>query len=243
MMRQRDLPANGFIKSSGFSKVVAAINALHLEDEVGAIIGFGGEFENEVLHLKKQIFEGEKKVKDLEESLQEMKTKILHLQSFIDESKGNSQLDSSIEDTKNSPLGSTNKKRKVHSICRKVFGDLQDVSERYRETVGCVLGNHFVFGSDEDKDDVRDIVSETLEIVLEANASKKALLDVTHPETYERIMDSMRVPDWVLLYFKLQTQLPDSAWQTLLNLTHLGRGGVCRSILDNNKLYFSKLLF
>jgi len=36
----------------------------------------------------------------------------------------------------------------------------------------------------------------------------------------------LRVPDWVLLYFKLQVRLPDAAWQTLLNLTQLGRSGV-----------------
>ena len=36
----------------------------------------------------------------------------------------------------------------------------------------------------------------------------------------------MTVPDWVLLYFKLKTRLPDNAWRTLLNLTQLGKSGV-----------------
>ncbi|KAL9973285.1 hypothetical protein ACROYT_G019716 [Oculina patagonica] len=33
----------------------------------------------------------------------------------------------------------------------------------------------------------------------------------------------MRVPDWVLLYFKLHAKLPDQEWQTLLNLSRLGK--------------------
>ena len=61
-------------------------------------------------------------------------------------------------------------------------------------------------------------------------ADKKPLADLLHPKTYAKILESMRVPDWVLLYFKIQAKLPDNAWQTLLNLTQLGRGKVCMLI-------------
>lgn len=40
-----------------------------------------------------------------------------------------------------------------------------------------------------------------------------------------QFIQSLRVPDWTLLYFKLQSRIPDQAWQTLLSLTKLGRTG------------------
>ena len=61
---------------------------------------------------------------------------------------------------------------------------------------------------------------------MDATGSKQALAELLVPETYQGFLESIRVPDWVLLYFKLQAKLPDAAWQTLLNLTQLGRSGV-----------------
>ena len=61
---------------------------------------------------------------------------------------------------------------------------------------------------------------------MDVNGSKQALAELLVPETYQQFLESIRVPDWVLLYFKLLAKLPDAAWQTLLNLTQLGRSGV-----------------
>ena len=43
-------------------------------------------------------------------------------------------------------------------------------------------------------------------------------------------LQSLRVPDWTLLYFKLQSRIPDQAWQTLLSITKLGRTGVSQNV-------------
>ena len=51
---------------------------------------------------------------------------------------------------------------------------------------------------------------------------KKAVKVILSDETYQTFMQSMAVPDWVLLYFKISARLPDGAWQMLLNLTKLG---------------------
>ena len=79
---------------------------------------------------------------------------------------------------------------------------------------------------------MKDIISDVVDMIMEAKGSKKALSELLSSKTYSRIMKSMRVPDWVLLYFKLQTRLPDSAWQTLLNLTQLEKSKVMYNILD-----------
>ena len=70
---------------------------------------------------------------------------------------------------------------------------------------------------------------------MEAKGAKKGLAEIFSSQTYEQIFASLRVPDWVLLYFKLKTRLPDDAWQTLLNLTQLGKSGVSK----NSLLHFS----
>jgi len=110
--------------------------------------------------------------------------------------------------------------------CREVNAALEDVSAKYHESIASVLGNTFLCGTSEERGKVRDTISEVMDLVMESNGTKKALSQLLSPETQARIFESMRVPDWVLLYFKLQTRLPDSAWQTLLNLTRLGKSGV-----------------
>ena len=66
-----------------------------------------------------------------------------------------------------------------------------------------------------------------VDIVIEATCKgKKGFTELLSSETHARVFHSMRVPYWVLLYFKLQAKLPDRAWQTLLNLSQLGKSGV-----------------
>ena len=51
-------------------------------------------------------------------------------------------------------------------------------------------------------------------LVMDARGTKKGLTELLLPMTYQRLLKGMRVPDWVMLYFKLQKLLPDGAWQT-----------------------------
>ena len=125
-----------------------------------------------------------------------------------------------------SPLGPTLKKRKVASECRKVSTEVDGVLAKYHETLSCILGNSFLYGTDEEKGEVSEMISEVVNLVMDARGAQKGVTQLLLPPTYQRLLESMRVPDWVLLYFKLQARLPDAAWQTLLNLTQLGRSGV-----------------
>ena len=44
-------------------------------------------------------------------------------------------------------------------------------------------------------------------------------------------LQSLRVPGWTLLYFKLQSRIPrDQAWQTLVSLSKLGWTGVSQNV-------------
>jgi hypothetical protein len=59
---------------------------------------------------------------------------------------------------------------------------------------------------------VRDTISNVVDIVMDANSSNKGLSNHLYPESYQAILNTVRVPDWVLLYFKLQTNPLDSDW-------------------------------
>ena len=108
---------------------------------------------------------------------------------------------------------------------------LNDVCQKYEESILCVLGNYFVFRGNDEKEEVRDIISDVVDIVMEAKGAKKGLADIFTSQTYEQIFASLRVHDWVLLYFKLKSRLPDNAWHTLHNLTQLGKSGVSKNYI------------
>jgi len=89
-------------------------------------------------------------------------------------------------------LGSTTKKRQILNKC-------SDVCKKYQESIACVLGNSFVFGCDDEKEEVWNIISEVMDLVMELKGAKKGLSELLSPETHTCLFKSMRVPDWVLL--------------------------------------------
>jgi len=111
-----------------------------------------------------------------------------------------SSLDSLIEDIQNSlNFGSTTKKRKVQKKCKEAMTSHHDVSEKYGESISCVLANSFVFGNDAERSEIKDIFSNVVEMIMEAKGSKKGLSELLSSETYGCITKSTRVPDWVRL--------------------------------------------
>ena len=135
---------------------------------------------------------------------------------------------SSIDDKKNKPdLGTINKKRKVFQRCRKITAVLDDVSERYNEYIAAFLVNSFLYRTDGEREKVQGIISEVVDLIsTKSKGSRNGLTKLLLPKTLTNVFQSTCVPDWVLLFFKLQTRLPDTARQTLLNLTRLGKSGV-----------------
>ena len=238
LLRQRDLGAVGFVGSPEFISVRDEINRIAL-DECDEPCNLGGK---SVLSDGSHEFQKlQLKVAKLESEIKELEKKNECWNSFIpfspplatsSPSNSSSNEDSSssssvIEETLKSPsIGPTLKKRKVAQECRRVAVEVDGVLAKYHETLACVLGNSFLYGSDKEKGKISETLSEIVHIVMDAKGSKKGLSELLLPETYQRLLESMRVPDWVLLYFKLQARLPDAGWQTLLNLTQLGRSGV-----------------
>ena len=247
LLRQRDFPPDGFIGSSEFIAVQNVMNCIILDSDKE----YGGKNSNFAARAKvvdAQITSWKAKFEAADLELIKLKTRVSDLEAEILALKSSStspyncctttllgdgsspvsscSSSSSIEDIKTSPLGSTTKKRKVAAHCRTIMTDLNDVCDKYNESLACVLGNCFLYGNEEDKKDVSNTVSEILNLVMDSKGTKKGIKDLLLAETHQLVLQSMRVPDWVLLYLKIQAKLPDAAWQTLLNLTQFGRSGV-----------------
>ena len=261
LLRQRDISQDGFVGSAKFIPVVDAVNGIALDD-CEPLCSLGGKSIHSN-HGSNKLQELQSGIAKLEFELQELEKKSEFVNSFLpfptplatsspsccpnessdsSNSSSNSNSTSSstsrssvIEETlKSSSIGPTLKKRKVSQECRKVAVELDGVLAKYHETLACVLGNSFLYGSEKDKGNVSETLSEIVNLVMDAKGSKKGLKELLMPETYQRVVESMRVPDWVLLYFKLQARLPDAGWQTLLNLTQLGRSGVSSTLNKQN---------
>ena len=125
------------------------------------------------------------------------------------ESNTNSSISSNsegsvIEETLNSSsLGLAAINRKVAQECRKVTEDIDGVLAKYHKSLACVLGNSLLYSKGEQKGKLPETISAIVNLVMNANGAKKAL--------HKRFLQGKRVPDWVLLYFKLQAKLPDAA--------------------------------
>ena len=244
LLRQRDVRPDSLLRSPFFQSIVQLVNSISLEPHEAKDADFGAK-PPLAAQLSVELAEKNVFIQSLELQLQALRARIADLESELQNLLASSSPDSScsstpspspspseaslssIEEIQNSPnLGSTTRKRKVLKKCREVKASLSDVCEKYGESISCVLGNAFIFGDDAERSEVTDTISDVVDMVMEAKGSKRGLSELLSSETFDRIVQSMRVPDWVLLYFKLQTKLPDSAWQTLLNLTKLGKSGV-----------------
>ena len=254
LLRQSGRSASGFLNSAVFTPIVNLLNsiALDMEHRDAMDFAFGGkacpvieaseELQAELAEKSRSIEFLELKLKNLQGQVVDLETSLSDFSSSEPtccstpvNSRSPSSCCSSIEETKCSPdLGSTTRKRQVVAKCKEVLDSISDVSEKYKESIACVLGNSFIYGDDAQRENVRNHISEVINIVMDSKGSKKGFSELLSSETHARVFQSMRVPDWVLLYFKLHTKLPDSAWQTLLNLTQLGKTGV-GALLGNDE--------
>lgn len=92
--------------------------------------------------------------------------------------------------------------------------------EQNRETLTSVLGNMCALK------DKQEIVMEVIDMMAKKRGIKSTFEELLNEETLEKYVTTMRVPDWVLVYFKIKARISDSTWQTGINFTNLGRTGV-----------------
>ena len=75
--------------------------------------------------------------------------------------------------------------------------------------------------------EAQGIVMDVVDLMAERRRFGDTFKELLSEETLDRYVDSRRVPDWVLVYFKLKAHISDSNWQRAINFINLGRTGVC----------------
>ena len=87
--------------------------------------------------------------------------------------------------------------------------------EEKRESLSTVLSYLCAFGHN----DATGLINNAMEDVASKKGVKRALQDLAGEETYAHYIESLRVPDWVLLFFKTCGRISN------LNITQLGSTG------------------
>jgi len=82
-----------------------------------------------------------------------------------------------------------------------------------RESLAIVLSHLCAFGDTE--------ATAILNEVSVRKRVKRTVEDLIGEETFTKYVGSLRVPDWILLYFKTKARFPGKTWQAVLNITKL----------------------
>ena len=103
-----------------------------------------------------------------------------------------------------------------------MFQSVSDVCDEKRESLAPVSANMCAFKDQQ----AQGIVMDIIDMVAQKRGIKNTFEELLSEEALDKYINSMRVPDWVLVYFKLKACISDSTWQTAINFTSLGRTGV-----------------
>ena len=102
---------------------------------------------------------------------------------------------------------------------------MDDVCSRHKASVASVLSHLCTNDPAEAPSEAPGIISETVFMVTEKKGDKTGL-EAIILSVLQQYLHHFRVPDWFLLYFKLEARILDEGWHTMINLTTLGRTGV-----------------
>lgn len=116
------------------------------------------------------------------------------------------------------------KRRKIREQAVSVMGSIHDLCEQKGESLHTILTECCLLTGDEGLR-VRDSIKAIIDAVTEEKGVRNAFSKLISDETWDKRVQTMRVPDWMYLLFKLKARISDSAWQDLTNLTKLGRTG------------------
>lgn len=135
-----------------------------------------------------------------------------------------SNLSLSIADIlRSNEISPPDKKRRIKDKGKIIAKSLKNVADAHREDILTVLGD---IASEDLQSDASDILVGATDVVFQRLGAKKALDVVLLEESRSALITSIRMPDWVYLLLKIRMRISDFGWQTLLNLTQLGRTGV-----------------
>ena len=104
----------------------------------------------------------------------------------------------------------------------RIITDMYDVFEKNRGSLAIVLSSMCAFGDPEAKAIVNEIVKE----VAVKKGVKRTVEELAGDNTLLKYIESLQVPDWKLVLFQAMARVSAKTWQSVINITGLGRMGV-----------------
>ena len=132
---------------------------------------------------------------------------------------------SSLTEIEGSCLAPATKRRKIRKKVETVMGDITNLCSDNGETLSEMIAQCCLFqkkGNFDGKNIVRDI----FERVEKVHGVRKTCEELIPEELWQKRVDEMCVPDWILLLCKLESRISDDGWQTILSRTRIGKSGV-----------------
>ena len=140
-------------------------------------------------------------------------------------SPGTSSKLSSLSDLNRKVTGPRNKVNQAAILSKPLMEKVKGRLTSKGVELGTLFGHGFLHAGEENKMFVQEMVAATVGVVAEKKGLRQALPSLLggHHQAY---IDSLRVPEWVQVFVKLATKMPDRAWQMVLNFLNVGRTGV-----------------
>lgn len=132
----------------------------------------------------------------------------------------------SIKGIESSKCGVITKRRQLKAACSRSLEEITEVCNSHNGSLGRILAYGYLYGSEKNQMEVKTAIDEAVEVVTSTKGVRTGMELALSEEMKQRQTATMRVPDWVQVFVKLSTKLPDNGWQTLLNFLNLGRSGV-----------------
>jgi hypothetical protein len=126
------------------------------------------------------------------------------------------------EISENSGIDTPEKTILIKDRAKKVLDRVNGICSEQRENLAAVLGNMCAFDDPESKAIMNDVV----EMVVVKRGVKRTVKELLGDDTMTQYIQSIRVPDWALLYFKTKARISGDMSQTVINVSQLGRTGV-----------------
>ena len=127
----------------------------------------------------------------------------------------------------NSEIDTPEKELLIKKRGKQLISKVKALCEGKRESLSTVLSYLCAFGDT----DATGLINDVMENVASRKGVKRALQDLAGEETYAQYIESLRVPDWVLLFFKTRGRISSHTWQAVINITQLGRAEVSKVFL------------
>ena len=122
-------------------------------------------------------------------------------------------------------LSPKTKRRKIRERARSVVKQLNRICHAKGESLGSILGECCINGG-KDSAKAQEAVRSAFDVMVKEKGARVTFSKLLSEETLDARAQSMRVPDWVMVLFKLKSRISDKGWQDFTNLTKLGRTGV-----------------